>query len=133
MFGVKTKLTATPKRVEKAKDKGAFKSFSHAAATIRTFARRSIKARKKPGPSGEPVRTKTGKGGGLAKRKDALLFHASKEGAEIGFMASVLDQSMETHEHGKVRGGVTFPKRPTIQPALERNLARFRREWQGAI
>ncbi len=133
MFGVQTKLTATPKRLEKAKDKGAFNSFFHAAASIRTSARRSIVRSNTPGPEGGPIRTKTGKGGGLAKRKDSLLFHASKEGAEIGFMASTMDQSMEAHEHGKTRDGVKFSKRPTIQLALERSLARFHREWQGAI
>ncbi len=133
MFGVQTRLQATPKPVQKATDKGAFNSFFHAAATIRTFARQSIVRSNKPGPPGGPVRTKKGRGGGQAKHKSSLLFRASKEGADIGFVASKMDQSMEAHEHGKVRGGVRFPKRPTMQPALERNLARFHREWQGAI
>ncbi len=131
MFGVQVKLTTTPKRVEKAKDKGAFKSFAHAAASIRKTIIASIKARKKPGPPGGPIRTKSGKGGRLAKR--SVLFHADKTGAVIGFSGSKIDQAIEVHEHGKERGGVLFPKRPTAQPALERNLARFHREWKGAI
>jgi hypothetical protein len=44
-----------------------------------------------------------------------------------------MDQAIEAHEHGKRRGGVRFPERPTMQPALDRNLARFHREWKGAI
>jgi hypothetical protein len=131
MFGTQTKLTATPKRVDNAAKKGAFSSFSHAAASIRKAAGESIVRSNKPGPPGGPVSTKRGRGGGLAKR--AILFKADKGGAVIGFAASRIDQAMEAHEHGKRRGGVKFPKRPTMQPALERSLARFHREWKGAI
>ncbi len=133
MFGVQVKLTTTPKRVDKAVDKGAYDSFFHAAASIRKSARKSIKRSNEPGPPGGPIRSKRGKGGGLAKRPGSMLFHASKDGAAIGFMASKMDQAIETHEHGKSRGGVKFPKRPTMAPALERNLARFHHEWKGAI
>lgn len=133
MFGVQTKLTATPKRVDKAVDKGAFGSFSHAAASVRKSARESIVRSSTPGPPDSPIRTKRGRGGGLAKRPGSLLFWADKKGAVIGFVASKMDQAIEAHEHGKERGGVLFPKRPTMQPALERSLARFHREWKGAI
>ena len=131
MFGIQTQLKATPKRVQKAADKGAYRSFTHAAASIRKAAIGSIIPAKKPGPAGGPVRTKPGRGNKLAKR--SILYKADKEGAVIGFAASKIDQAMEVHEHGKVRGGVRFPKRPTMQPALERNLARFHREWQWTI
>lgn len=133
MFGVQTQLTATPKRVDKAVDKGAFRSFGHAAASVRKSARESIVRSNVPGPPDGPIRTKRGRGGGLAKRPGSLLFSADKKGASIGFMASKMDQAIESHEHGTRRGGVKFPKRPTMQPALERSLARFHREWQGAI
>lgn len=131
MFGMQTQLKATPKRVEKAVDKGAYRSFGHAAGSIFKAARASIVPSNTPGSPGGPVRTKRGRGGGLAKR--AILYKADKEGAVIGFAASKIDQAMEVHEHGKKRGGVRFPKRPTVQLALQRNLARFHREWQGAI
>jgi hypothetical protein len=135
MFEIRAgvKFKATPKPVEKAVDKGAFNSFSHAAASIRKSARKSILARREPGPPGGPIRTKTGKGGGLARQPGSLLFRADKEGAVVGFVAGKMDQAIEAHEHGKRRGGVRFPKRPTMAPALERNLARFHREWEGAI
>ena len=131
MFGTQTQFKATPKRVNKAIAKGAYHSFFHAAASIRKAARESIVRSNKPGPPGGPIRTKRGRGGGLAKR--AILYKADKEGAVVGFAASRIDQAMEVHEHGRVRGGVRFPKRPTMQLALERNLARFHREWRGAI
>ncbi len=119
------------KKLEKAVAKAAFESFANAAASIRKAAIKSIKTRKKPGPPGGPIRTKFGKGGGLARR--AILFHANKTGAVVGFTASKIDQVMEVHEFGKSRGGVKFPERPTMAPALERSLARFHSEWRGAI
>jgi len=131
MLGIQTQFRSTPKRVQKAIDKGAYRNFFHAAASIRKAARQSIRRSNTPGPAGGPVHSKRGRGGGLAKR--AILYKADKEGAVIGFAASKIDQAMEVHEHGKVRGGVRFPKRPTMQPALERNLARFHREWRGTI
>jgi hypothetical protein len=134
MIGIRTKFDGNPKPVEDAARKGAYNSFQHAAASIRKDARASIKPRgKRTGPSrpGEPVRTKRGKGGGLARR--SILYKADREGAVIGFAASKIDQAMEVHEHGGTRGGVRFPPRPTMQPALERNLARFHRSWEGAI
>jgi len=124
-------VTIGKRRLAKAADKGAYRSFSHAAASIRKDARASIKRSDIPGPPGGPIRSKRGQGGGLAKR--AILYKADKEGAVIGFSAGMIDQAMEVHEHGRTRGGVRFPKRPTMLPALERNLARFHREWRGAI
>ncbi len=131
MFGLKTQIKATPKRVQKAVEKGAYRSFMHAARSIRVAARDSIVASGKPGKPGGPIRTRRGRGGGLARR--SILYQADKSGAVIGFAASRIDQAMEAHEHGKRRGGVRFPKRPTVQLALQKNLARFHREWQWAI
>lgn len=131
MFGIKTELKSTPKKVNDAVDKAAYRSFAHAAASIRKSARESIVRSDTPGPPGGPVRTKRGRGGGLAKR--AVLFKTDKRGAVIGFAASKIDQAMQFHEYGGVRGGVRLPARPTITPALQRNLARFHREWKGAI
>jgi hypothetical protein len=131
MIGCKTIFKPTPKRVTKAAEKGAYRSFFHAAASIRKDARESIVRSNKPGPPGGPVRTKRGRGGGLAKR--SILFKATRDDAVIGFTASRIDQAMQLHEHGGKRGKTTFPRRPTMAPALERNLRRFHYEWRGAI
>lgn len=131
MFGVTTQLKATPKRVEKAADKGAYRSFFHAAASIAKSARESIEVSDVPSLPGQPVHTKRGRGGRLAKR--SIRFSADRHGAVIGFSAERLDTAMQQHEHGGVRGGVRFPPRPTMAPALLRNLARFHREWQYSI
>lgn len=135
MIGVRTKIQVDSKPIEDATQKAAFGSFRTAAFAIRKEAQKSIRSRKrkggKPAPPGGPVRTKRGKGGGLARR--SILYHADKEGAIIGFTASKIDQAMEVHEYGGTRDGVKFPKRPTMHPALEKNLARFHRSWDGAI
>lgn len=131
MFAATAHFRPAPQPLFEAAGKAAYRNFFHAAASIRKDARQSIKRSNKPGPPGGPVRSKRGRGGGLAKR--AVLFRADAEGAVIGFAVSKIDQAMEVHEHGGTRGGVRFPQRPTMQPALERNLARFHREWRGAI
>ncbi len=147
MVGVKTKLTPTPQRLETATKKAAFNSFFHGAASIRISAQESIVQSNTPGPPGGPIRSKLSnkrrrKSKSKRKRKRqskpglairSILFRADRDGAVIGFAASKIGQAMEAHEHGKSRGGVKFPQRPTIQPALERSLARFHREWRGAI
>jgi len=131
MFSTQARIIVTPKKVENAADKAAYRNFFHAAASIRKDARASIKRSKKKSQPGEPIRTRRGRGGGLAKR--SVLYRADRDGAVIGFASSKIDQAMQTHEHGGVRGGVRFPARPTMAPALQRNLARFHREWRGAI
>jgi len=128
MIAVQTQYKWTPQRTQRAVDKGAYRNFAHAAASIRKDARKSIKARKKPSRPGEPVHTHRGT---FARR--AILYAADKQGAVVGFAASKIDQAMEVHEHGGERGGVRFPKRPVMFPALQRNLARFHRDWKGVI
>jgi hypothetical protein len=131
MINAKATFKLAPRRVTNAAEKGAYKSFFHAAASIRKDARASIVRSNKPGPPGGPVRSKRGRGGGLAKR--SILYKATREDAVIGFAASKIDQAMQLHEHGGKRGRTTFPRRPTMAPALERNLRRFHREWRSSI
>ena len=131
MFGATTQFKATPKRLFASADRAAYRNFFHASASIRKSAQESIVRSNKPGPVGGPIRTKRGRGGGKARR--AVLYRADRQGAVIGFAASRVDQAMEQHEHGGLRGGVYFEARPTMAPALQRNLARFHRDWRGAI
>jgi hypothetical protein len=147
MFGVNTKLVTDLQKLEAAQDKGALKSFSHAAASIRLTAIASIERSNTPGPAGGPIRSRLNykrkrkktstprrkhARPGLAKNR-AIFFKADKHGAVIGFAYSRIKDAMSAHEHGKKYKGTKFPKRPTMQPALERRLARFHREWQGSI
>lgn len=163
MLGVKVKLTLTPKRVEKATDKGAYKSLRHAAFSIRKSAQESMVFQWGPSRPGSPPHAHTGRLRrsilvAQEKGKDEVVVGPSYSRVKFGGRPPWLAQMLE---HGgtfrwrrkrKKRGGltkrekairaagygpamqsITFPARPFMQPALERNLARFHREWQGAI
>lgn len=124
-----------------------FRSFGHAAASIRKKARASIKtapkeARKgarrrkgkrirrathKPAPEGSPVRTQRG-----AYRR-AIAYHADDQGAIIGPMASVIGTSGQAHEHGGEYKGGTYGQRAVMGPALEESRDRFASGWADSI
>jgi len=127
MIGAKTKFTSSTKSVESGVDKASYKSFKHAGFSIRREASSSIARSRVPSPAGTPVHTRRG----LAKR--AIYSAADKDGAVIGFRYSVLDTAMEAHEKGKKRFGTQYQERPTMAPALVKNLSRFHREWRSSI
>jgi hypothetical protein len=129
MIGTTTQLQATPQAVDAAVQKAAYKSFANAAASIRKEARASIVRSRKPSAAGSPVHTRRG----LAKRSDSILFHATKEDAIIGFAGHAVDEAMQAHEHGGERFGTQYPARPTMAPALTKNLDRFHREWEHSL
>lgn len=151
MFGLGWKMKVDTRAIEKAADKGAYKSFSNAAASIRKAAigkinkapvlkkavrkknkrtgKRQIvqRAVTKPSAPGTPIHTRAGQ----AKR--AIVYDADKSGAVIGFRKSIMGLAAEAHEHGGKYKGATYPERPTMGPALEENLTRFAATWQGSI
>jgi hypothetical protein len=127
MFGITTKLTADTKALEAATEKAAYESFAHAAASIRKEAIASVEKSKEPSPVGTPVHTRRG----LARR--AIQFHATKKEANIGFLYSRIGPAMAVHEKGGRRGKTTYQPRPTMVPAMEENLDRFVKDWQGSI
>lgn len=118
-------------RVVKAVEKTAFRSFAHAAASIAKDAKASLEKAPEGEPSepGKPPHTHKG-----AYLRRAIRFASDKEGAVIGPMASVVGEELgPTHELGAPRGGVDFPERPFMVPALERAIPRFAGEWKGAL
>ena len=130
MIAVNVKVTDTSKKVIAAKDKGAYRSFSHAAASIRRDAADSILKRKdkrKASPPGTPPLTHA------EFAKKAIWFEATKEGAVVGFRKSIIGLVGAIHEHGLTEEGRQYPPRPTMAPALERNIERFHRDWQHSI
>lgn len=112
-------------------DQGLFRSLGHAAAAIRSTARKLIVRSREPSPIGEPVHTKWGK----AKRPDVMLFDVdeSQGDAVIGFLGSKMHRVMKVHEHGGQWMLTDYPARPTMGPALEANLVRFADEFEGSI
>jgi len=130
MIAASTKFTNNAKRVVAAKDKGAYNTFSHAAGSLRKDAAASILKRanaRKASPVGTPPFTHAG----FAKK--AMWFDATKDGAVVGFRKSIFGMLGAIHEHGLTEEGRDYPPRPTMAPALERNIARFHREWRHSI
>jgi hypothetical protein len=119
-------------------DRAAYKSFSHAAASIRKRMMESIQPAEGPSEPGTPPHTHvafTKKGkvrrGGQLRR--AIAFYADKGGAVIGPRESIVGESAEAHEKGGDYKGQDYPKRPFALPALQKNLDRFAGEWAGSI
>ncbi len=155
MFGIQVKLTATPKRLEKATDKGTYKTLRHAAFSIRKSAIESMVFAKGPSKPGTPPHAHTGR-----MRRSILVAQDDNDEVFVGASGNRVKAGRRPEwlarmlEHGgtfpirkkrKIRGRpkkddapqatrtITFPPRPFMQPALKRNLARFHHEWKGAI
>ena len=130
MFGAKATTTTDIKKVTKAVDKGAFRSFSHAAARIRKTAAESIVKSKEPSRPGAPPTTRKKRSHNLPF---AIRFAANKEGAVIGPRHSVVGTSGEAHEKGGEYEGDQFEQRPFMEPALLSNTDRMLKDWEGSI
>jgi hypothetical protein len=157
VIGFKFNLLMDPKPLQKATDKGAYKSFGHAAASIRKTGRASIKKRPKTtvvSTTGPQTRDKRGKfkkrkrkrrvqvasppGSapytGRGQLKNAIVFQATKSGAVIGPTYSRMGPNAAAiHEHGLSFKGQRFPQRPTMGPALSANISRFHSSFAGSI
>lgn len=136
MIGVQAKADAASfaagkRSVATAVSKAAYETFRHAAMSIRKDAVASIKHKKNKdaeSPEGEPPHQHKP---GFLKR--AVWAHYEETGAIIGFQASKVDQVAAIHEHGLIEEGRDYPERPTMQPALERNIERFHRDWRASV
>jgi hypothetical protein len=117
------------KRVKRAASKGVFKSLGHAAATIRRSALGFISKSKDASRPGQPPHSRRG------ALKRAVLFKVDKqrETAVIGPRASIVGLSMTAHEYGGQYRGQTYPRRPLMGPALEKNAKRLPRSFRGSI
>lgn len=122
--GFETKMADLQKRAENA----SFKNIREAAFAIRQTAVQSVEKSDGPSPIGSPVHTHRG-----AFFRRAIRYEADKESAVIGPRHSVVGDVGETHEFGKRRKGRTYPARPTMGPALRRNVLRFGNEFKGSI
>lgn len=125
------KVKAEMEKVERAVAKLAFKNFRHAAASISKDAKASIEkaAEGEASAPGEPPHTHRG-----SFFKRAIRYDVNQDGAVIGPTASVIGEELgPTHEFGQERGGVDFPERATMGPALERAIPRFGGSWRGAL
>lgn len=133
MIGATAKFTDNSKKVLEAASKAAYENLSHAARSIRKDASGSIKQKKDKSKSSEPGQPPVQHRPGFFKRALRYDIDKSKESAVIGFEASKVGQVAATHEHGLTEDGRDYPERPVMQPALERNIERFHRDWRASI
>ncbi len=118
-------------KVAKPTEAAAFKNITHAAASTRMVARRSIRSGKKPGPVGKPPRTR-----GSRRFKTAILYAARRHPnayAIVGPAYSKVGPAGREHEHGEKVRDFPLPKRPTMGPALAVIGPRMGRKWEGSI
>ena len=148
MIGVQTKFTPAQAKFKAAVGKAKFENIQHAALSIRKLAWSRIgkskagelkrdnrgkfkKSLVRPSAPGTPPHTPTG------AYKKALWVDVDKikSDAVIGFRKSFIGMSASMHEHGlpDKSGKFTFPKRPTIGPALDDSLQRIGDQWKGSI
>jgi len=119
-------------RVKKSVNDSIYRSFSHASASIRSMARKSILRRvgDEPSPIGMPPRTRRG------QLRNSILYDVNKkrEEAIIGATSSKMGpDGARVHEHGGVRGTNSFEPRPFMQPALEKAAKRFPAIWKYSV
>jgi hypothetical protein len=127
MFGLSIKLEDRTTRVKDAAEKGSYRSFSHAAASLRKRMAASIERSQEPSDVGDPPHTRRG------QLKRSFRFAADKEGAVIGPLHSRVGESAAAHEFGGDFKGDTFEERPFAFPALEALAPRLAEEWRGQI
>lgn len=129
MFGFTFKSEVDTKPVEKAADRGIYKSIRHAALSIRKYIRESIKKSPEASEPGEPVSTR-GKRGNV---KNAIFAAIEQDNAIIGPRYSFVGDAMEAHEFGGRRKENTYEARPTSGPGLLANTDRFAESFRGSI
>jgi len=129
--GVTVKSQMDVDRVTRAIERAKQGNLRSQAYLLMRDAKDSIRrARKrKPAPVGQPAYQH------VAGWKAAIAYAMEQKGndAVIGFRASYVDQTAAVHEHGLTEEGRQYPKRPTMGPALERNVDRFHRSWRNSI
>lgn len=128
MIGFTAKVTDETAKVKQAVDRTAYRNLGHAAASIRKAAIRLIRRSAKPSAEGEPPHTREG-----ALRRSIRFAVEDKFTAVIGPRASAVGQSASAHEHGGMYMGQEFSARPFMGPAMEENLDRFAKDWEGAV
>jgi phage gpG-like protein len=122
-----TKIVDHSRRVREAADRAARRVFAKAAFRIMRDAQSSVVRSAKPSSPGDPPHTKRG------QLRRAIRYSATKDGAVIGPLASMVGVSAEAHEFGGAYKGQSFPERPFMGPALERDLDNFAGDFAGSI
>lgn len=117
-------------RVRQKAERGLVRVLYRSAAAIRRDAAESIEQAEGASQPGEPIHTHR-----RAFARRALRFDVDREQLEavIGPRASLVGDAFAAHEFGEEFRGIDYDERPTMKPALTRNLDRFADEFAGSI
>lgn len=135
MIGLKTKTTDETAKVKKTVAKANYQNLGHAARSIRTIARRSIRdaPEGKPSPAGKPPRTRADKSGKKRLRNAILYDLVSDVEAVIGPARHLIGLAGAAHEDGGTFRGEDYPARPFMRPALEKAKSQIPKHWSNSV
>jgi len=129
VIGFHVRTRSYTELVRKRAKEATFRNLSHAAATIRVTARRSLRRRKKPSAPGHPPSSPTGR----LRRSILYAVDRRRDYAVIGPARHLIGPAGQEHEHGAHVRREHFPKRPFMGPALEKIRPRLARLWAGSV
>ena len=98
MMHIRARVQFTPGQLKKKVNQATFKSLGHAAGTVRTTAKRSIRKRKKPSKPGSPPSSPTG----MLRRVLRYEVDRQREQAVIGPVNEIAGRLWNLHEFGGV-------------------------------
>ena len=108
MIGFHIKTRSYPELVRKRAKDATFRNLTHAAATLRMAARRSLRRRKKPSAPGQPPSSPTG------RLRGSILYAVDRrrDYAVIGPSRNLIGPAGQEHEHGAAHPKGTLSETP---------------------
>ena len=133
MIGVEVKFSAKQQqKILQATEKAKQGKLTAGGFLISTYAKESVKQRKDPKTSASPGQPSYQHNRGY-RAAIAYVYTHSPQDVLIGFRYSMAGVTPGIHEHGLMQNGRDYPERPTMLPALERNIERFHKDWRSSI
>ena len=129
MVGFKCHILDETHRVVEGQERAAGKALAKVAFEIRKAAIASIVESPEPSRPGRPPHTRRG----LARRAIMYSVDRKAQRAVIGPEASIIGDAMRAHEFGGDFRGQTYPQRPFMGPALERNVGLLPTGFAGEV
>lgn len=129
MIGMHVRTRSYTELVRKRAKDATFRNLTHAAATLRLTARRSLRRRKRPSAPGQPPSSPTGR----LRRSILYAVDRPRQRAVIGPSKELIGPAGQEHEHGAHVRKERFQKRPFMGPAFERIRPRLARMWAASV
>jgi len=129
MIAVNVTVKKSFDQVKRKAQQGNFESLSHAAASIRLIARRSIRRRQTAAMPGNPPHTRQGQ----LKRSIMYAIDKQRGVALIGPSFDFIGAAGKAHELGGKFRRERYPKRPFMGPALDKVKDRLPSLWTSRM